>query len=590
MTGMAASRALPAPHGGAIWDGDLPARWRASIFVLVVLVLLAPLLSLEPAEAQTRGQDFVLFPLEATINQNAVMRQEFSPPPKKQRTLRGKLGEPVAGVAPEKLAETRFTLRSVEFEAPADIHLDPAIFAPAWQDLIGKEISLKDFAAALDSIDDIYRQHDYVVIAQAPPQPLASGHIRIVAYEVYVTDLEVKGGTAGQRRRLYPVFARIEAMRPLHQTAIYRQLLIAEDLLGGELTADWFQIEGQPGGAARLEITIPSSARDIVLSFDNYGGANIGPLQASARAHVQDVFGLFESTDLTTLTNPANPSQITMVGFQQAVPLGADGLSLNYGLANSWSNPGGAARDEGLHSEVLIANLGISYALVRELDRNVMLTAGINGNNSSVDVTGGPSTRDRTRWVSVGAEYDDVIDGVGVVLVPAFLEGIDAFQANNPFNDFQVATLNGGATANLTDTLQAQLLFSGQYAFSTLPPAVLGFYGGEVFGRAYDPGALAGNSLAAAALQIGQHIDTGLPWLSDLNLFAFADYGAAWNPAGSPYEFASLGSAGVGLRAAIGENLVLTALVAQPLYHESQLAALGVQQSTRLRFSLSLRF
>ncbi len=126
-----------------------------------------------------------------------------------------------------------------------------------------------------------------------------------------------------------------------------------------------------------------------------------------------------------------------------------------------------------------------------------------------------------------------------------------ALGANVPTNDFQVATLNGSVSANLTDTLSAQLLFSTQYAFTTLPPPVLGFYGGEVFGRAYDPGALAGNSLATAALQIGQHIDTGLPWLSDLNLFAFADYGAAWNPAGSPYRFASLGSAGVGVRFAI---------------------------------------
>ena len=563
----------------------MPARWRASILVLVVLVLLALALSLKPAEARTP----TLVPLEATINQNAVMRQEFSPPPMKQRTLRGKLGEPVAGVAPEKLAEARFTLRSVDFEAPADIHLNPAIFAPAWQGLIGKEISLKEFAAALDSIDDIYRQHDYVVVAKAPPQPFASGHIRIVAYEVYVTDLEVKGGTDGQRRRLYPVFARIKAMRPLHQTAIYRQLLIAEDMLGGQITADWFQIEDQPG-AARLEITIPSKPGNLVLGLDNYGGANIGPLQASAKARVSDIFGLFESTDITALANPANPSRIAMVGISQTVPLGANGFSMDYGLAKSWSNPGGASRDKGLHAEVLIANFAINYALLRELERNLIVTAAINGNNSSVDVTEGPSTRVHKRWVSVGAKYDDVIGGVAIVLKPAFLHGVGAFQANDPSKDFWVATLNGGATAKLTDTVSAQILFSGQYAFSTLPPAVLGFYGGEAFGRAYDPGALSGNSLATAALQIGRRIDTGLPWLSELNLFAYADYGAAWNPPGSPYAFASLGSAGAGARASIGKSLVATALVAQPLYYESQLAALGVEQSTRLRFTLSLRF
>ncbi len=211
----------------------------------------------------------------------------------------------------------------------------------------------------------------------------------------------------------------------------------------------------------------------------------------------------------------------------------------------------------------------------------MFLTAGINGNNSSVDVMGGPSTRDRTRWMSFGAEYDDVIDGVGIVVAPALLHGVEAFEANDPFNDFTVAKLNGGASTNLTDTVSAQFLFSGQYAFTTLPPPVLGFYGGEVIGRAYDPGALAGNSVATAALQIGQRIDTGLPWLSDLNLFAYADYGAAWNPAGSPYEFASLASAGAGVRAVIGENLIATALVAQPLYNESQLDSLGGANKAR---------
>jgi hypothetical protein len=96
------------------------------------------------------------------------------------------------------------------------------------------------------------------------------------------------------------------------------------------------------------------------------------------------------------------------------------------------------------------------------------------------------------------------------------------------------------------------------YAFGTLPAAVFGFYGGEVFGRAYDPGALAGNNLVAASLQVTQQIDAGLRWVPELSLFAFADHGAAWNPAGSPYEFASLSSAGFGLRVGIGERLVAT--------------------------------
>jgi hemolysin activation/secretion protein len=551
---------------------------------LIVLLLLS-LVWLESAAAQNAA----LIPLEATINQNAVMRQEISPPPTRQRSLRGRLGEPIAGVPPEKLAETRFTLTAVDFVGPSDLPLDPGVFAPAWQGLIGKEITLRELGTVLESIEDIYRQRDYVVIAKVPAQDFASGRIRIVAYTVYITEIDVKGDVGRLGARLDPILARLKAMHPLRQSAIYRQLLIAEDLVSGEINVEWFQIESAPG-AARLELVIASKPGNLLLGLDNYGGANIGPLQAAAKARVNDIFGLFESTDITALANPANPARLAYLGFAQTVPLGTTGFSFGYGVANSWSNPGGPSLDVRLHSELLIANVGINYSLLREMERNVIVTAALNGNNSSVDELGEPLTRDRTRWVSVGAKYDDVIGGVRIVLNPVFQHGVDAFQANVPFDDFQVAILNGGATTNLTETLSVQLLFTGQYAFGTLPAAVLGFYGGEVFGRAYDPGALAGNNLVAASLQVTQQIDTGLRWLPELSLFAFADHGAAWNPAGSPYEFASLSSAGFGLRVGIGERLVATGLVAQPLTYEPQLAAVGVEQGMRLRFTVGLRF
>jgi hypothetical protein len=75
-----------------------------------------------------------------------------------------------------------------------------------------------------------------------------------------------------------------------------------------------------------------------------------------------------------------------------------------------------------------------------------------------------------------------------------------------------------------------------------------------------------------------------------LPLFGFADYGAAWNPAGAPYKFASLGSAGFRVRTGIGERLIGTVLLAQPLTYDSKLATLGVRQSTRVRFTLGLQF
>lgn len=557
--------------------------WRALGFT-VLLVLLAPLFWPKPATAQ----NVPLLPLEATINQNAVMRQELSPPPKRAATLRGRLGEPIAGVPPEKLEQTRFKLTAVDFEAPADVHLDPALLPPAWQGSIGKEISLRDFGLILEKIEDIYRQQDYVVIAQVPPQDFASGRIHVVASSVYVSEIEVKG--VSSPGRLEPIFKRIKAMRPLRQSALYRQLLLAEDLVDGMIEAEWFQIANLRG-AARLELNVTSTPGTISLNFDNWGGQTTGPLQASARAHLHDILGQFESTDFTALTNPADPQQLVLLGVNQNLPIGTSGFSVGYGIANSWSNPSGVEANAGIHSQVLIANVNVNYALVREMDRNLFLTASLNENNSSVDQLGEAVTRDRVRWLSFSAAYDDVVLGdVGIVLSPAFLQGIDAFQSNTQFDDFQVATLNGGASTNLTDSLTAQLLFSGQYAFNSLPAAVLGFYGGEAFGKAFDPGALAGNSLVATSLQLTQRVDTDLPLVPSLNLFAFADYGAAWNSPGAPYTYASLSSLGFGVSATIADRLSVTGLVAQPLGYNSQLAALGIDQSTRLHFTLNLSF
>ncbi len=325
-------------------------RWiRAAILAPLVLILLSIAWRLEPAQAQNvPNANAVLVPLEATINQNAIMRREVAPPPTRQRTLRGRLGEPIAGVPPEKLTETRFTLTAIDFQAP-DFHLDPAIFAPAWQGLIGKEVTLHDLVAVLEKIEDIYRKKDYVVIAKVPPQEYASGRIRIVAYPVYVTEVEVKGDNGKLGHRLDPIFERLKAMRPLRQSAVYRQLLIVEDLIGTEISAEWFQIENAQG-AARLELNIVPTPGNLQLTLDDYGGVNVGPLQASVKARLNDMFGLFETTDILTLANPANPARIAYLGFAQAIPLGKTGFSLNYGIANSWSNPGGLPEQLRLHS------------------------------------------------------------------------------------------------------------------------------------------------------------------------------------------------------------------------------------------------
>jgi hemolysin activation/secretion protein len=555
---------------------ERPVGRRDLALVLVAILMLA----VTPVAAQVQA------PLQVTIDQNAIMRQ-YAPPPTRPPSLGGRMSLPVAGISAEHLAETRFRLTAVDLEGV--VTLDPAIFTSVWQPLIGKEISLLDLKTVLDGIENVYARNDYQAKALAPAQDFASGRIKIVVYEIYIRDLIVKGDIARLRERLDPVLARITAMRPVRISETYRYLLLVEDLAGISIQADLTGIDDEPG-AGRMELNITFKPGTLNIGLDNFGGKDVGPLQGSAASRLNDVFGLFESTDLLVVTNPVAPQELTFVSLAQNVPLGFTGFSFSYGVGHSWSSPGGPSRDLRFYSEVSTANVGLNYALLRSNERNVIVTAALNGNNSNVDILETPVIRDRTRWASFGFKYDDAIGGVRFILNPALLHGIDAFGSNVQTTDYAAATISGVAATNFTETLSAKLQFNGQYAFNRLPAAVLGYYGGQVFGRAYDPGAVAGNSAVAAAFELSQRIDTKVSWLPGFSLFAYADYGAVWNPPGVGYEFASLSSLGFGIRTGIGEHLIASALVAQPLWYDVELAALGVEQSTRYRFTVALRF
>ena len=86
---------------------------------------------------------------------------------------------------------------------------------------------------------------------------------------------------------------------------------------------------------------------------------------------------------------------------------------------------------------------------------------------------------------------------------------------------------------------------------------------------------------------MSRRLDFGIDWLTAFSLFGFLDYGAVWNPPGrGGYDFASLGSAGVGFRSIIGRHLMASAWVAVPYKDEPALGAEG----TRVRFNAGVQF
>ncbi len=74
----------------------------------------------------------------------------------------------------------------------------------------------------------------------------------------------------------------------------------------------------------------PPPPANLTLGLDNYGSEGCRTLQAQANARVNDIFGMFESTDILVVTNPAAPDQLAFVNWAQPFPIGTTGFSFNY--------------------------------------------------------------------------------------------------------------------------------------------------------------------------------------------------------------------------------------------------------------------
>jgi hemolysin activation/secretion protein len=290
---------------------------------------------------------------------------------------------------------------------------------------------------------------------------------------------------------------------------------------------------------------------------------------------------------MLAVTNPTEPEELVVARLSQYLPLGPSGFAAGYEYGHVWSNPGGAAADPNIHVETSKAGVYLNYAILRSIERNLIGGLALWGKDIEVDVGGIPAARNRKRWISAAATYDDEMAGAALVAELALSQGLSGLGATGDNNDFRFATIDGSLTRPLTDSMTASLLFSGQYAFTALPSVVNFDLGGETYGRAFDGSAISGEEGYALVLELSQEVDPGLEWLTALRLFGFVDYGAVWNaPGRSDYTHAALGSAGVGLRARLGSHTMASAWVAVPYKDEPKLGAEG----TTVRFTAGVQF
>lgn len=563
--------------------GQTDSRGRLLAAVGLSVVALA---GATPADAQVAAE------IERALSTPNTVIERFTPAPK-----RGSFNAVVRDerqlVPIEKARQIRFTLRSVTVEGA--FILTPEQLAATWSDQLGDIVSLADLYDIADAMEAMFLDAGYYAQVVVPEQELSSGNIRIFIYESYIRDLTVRSDVPGMRERLAPYIDRITAMRPIRVKDLERQLLLMSDLAGitinGVVTRPK---EANGGGSLDLEITFTRASGKITL--DNLGDDSAGPLELSGQLTFNDVFGLFESTNMVGLTIPDQPKELLFFQIGQDIPVGTHGLHVGYTLTALTSEPNDP---QPIDIDVGVTQLSLfgRYPLIRTIDRSLFAGVGFEARDNDVDIMGQPILRSRARWISASLDLEQALPRGVAKVGAAFNQGINGLGSdggNDPLSgrpgvpqDYRFVSGTLDVSQALWERAALRLRGLGQYTADPLPAAAQMSLGGDPFGQAFDGSSLSGDSGVAGIVEINQGVDLKVDWIDSSALFVFADYGQLWNhDVAVDYTEADLGSAGFGVRGRVGDTLQGQLLLAIPWKVDDDIDDPG----TRVFFKLAADF
>lgn len=531
--------------------------------------------------------------------QPGQIERQFQAPPQ-PRSQAGGFQVPMPAQTPPPGSEgVTFRLRGLVLEGMTVYSSES--WGADYSRLLGRQVSLADLYAFANALTLRYRNDGYLLSQViVPAQTVEDGYVRLLAVEGHIAEVRFEGPAT----RLLKAYAeRIRAEKPLTATTLERYLLLMNDVPGVFARALLVPSAAQ-AGASDLVVQVTEQRVAGGLSLDNRGGRALGPLRASADVEQRGLFGWGDRTGVRYVH--AEDGELKYLALSHEESFGTDGMRFSMGWSRARSRPETTTSfiPLDLETDSDTASLAISHPYWRNRSRNLSLRAALTAHDGETRLFGVRDTEDRLRALRLGLTFDlaDAARGVNLVdveLAQGF-EALGASRAGDPF----LSRANGkpafsklGLYAARLQSLQPILpglsmlaAFSGQVAFTDLlSPELFGF-GGEAFGRGYDPSEIVGDHGAALKLELRYALGEGIAGLPSFGatLYGFYDAGVVRqrSPGGLDAQ-QSATSAGLGVRFDVGRLLSGYLEVAKPL---TRTVAAEGQRDPRAFGGLSLRF
>ena len=331
--------------------GDLLRRSAA----LLALFCAAPIFAQTPVDAGS---------LLKEMRDRDRERPVESPPPVVSPVLR----------PPIRLPEGA-SIRVARFRITGNQSIPSAELAPLVSSWEGKTLDVAGLNEAASAITRYYQTRGFLLsYGYLPVQKIENDVVEIAVLEGRIGGVQV---VAAQDVRLDDDVVQqhiggTDPGQPARQEDLERRLLLLNDIPG--IVARGAFTPGSQPGSSDLVVSVVED-EPLVNSFyvNNHGSNATGEPRLGAQFHLRDILGVGDSSRLNL--SWSSRGAIASGGLSTRIPLGGDGLALSGGFSHLIYELDGAFASLGARGEANALQAGLSYPLIRSLDRNLTVQA-----------------------------------------------------------------------------------------------------------------------------------------------------------------------------------------------------------------------
>ncbi len=434
--------------------------------------------------------------------------------------------------------------------------MTPAQVAAATDPFVGQTLDVQGLARLQQTVSAaVSRGRSALPFVLFTDGDFSDGIVRLTAIEARIDKVAIYGDAQGDVDLMRFYAARLAAEAPLSRSTAERYFSLIADIPG--VTTTLQTVPSATPGAIDLGLELKRERWTYDFGLNTRGSETLGRVQLQTVATLNGLFRMGDQTRFILLL-PTEIERFQYVGASHRAALGSDGMSVTGSVGYLRTRPD----DSPVEGDATTAGVTISWPWIRSYQTNLVVSAGLDGIDSTNAAFGEQIASERTRVLRTSAAWTQATPRRVASVSGSVSLGLDALNAEaSPSSDVDFRKAN--ARVDLSQAIGRQWRVGAgatlQASDDRLPVTEQFTLGGGDFGRAFSTALLSGDAGWGVKGEVAWRPERLPTPVRGSEVYVFADQGEVEINARPGFSGAtlSLASAGVGTRIAVGRKTVV---------------------------------